>query len=112
MKEKKSFRSSRFWSNVIALMNDAGFTESQLSELLGFKTNYIQTAAKNSGVPSVAVALSIAELFNVTVEELSYGAVGLELRKRQLENELKKIQEEIDDVRKDLIADGLEKEKK
>ena len=99
------FRPSRFWSNVQALRVDAGLTEKDLSLYVGASENYITNAIKNGGVPNIAVALSLAQTFDTTTEELAFGAVGLEIRKKQLEAELERIVEEIEDARKDIGGD-------
>lgn len=101
-KVNKTFRSSRWWSNVSALRVDADISEKELSKLLGKSENYLFNAVKNGGVPNVADALLIAELFETTVEDLAFGSVGLEIRKRQLEAELQRITEEIEDAKKDI----------
>lgn len=98
----KQFRSSRWWSNVQALRIDAGISEKDFSALLGKSENYYATAVKNGGVPNIADALIVAQLFDVTVEEIAFGSIGLEIRKAQLEEELKRIVEEIEDAKRDV----------
>ena len=101
-KNIKQFRSSRWWSNVQAMRVDANLTEKDISQLLGKSEQYYAAAVKNSGVPNVADALTIAQLFDVTVEEIAFGSIGLEIRKAQLEAELKRIIEEIEDAKHDI----------
>ena len=101
-KELKRFRSSRWWSNVQALRIDAGLSEKDMSQLLGRTDNYFSNAVKNGGVPNIVDALNMAQFFGVTVEDLAFGTIGLEIRKAQLESELKRITEEIEDVKKDV----------
>lgn len=101
-KELKQFRSSRWWSNVQALRIDARLSEKDMSQLLDRADNYFSNAVKNGGVPNVVDALNMAQLFEVTVEDLAFGSIGLEIRKAQLEAELKRITEEIEDAKKDI----------
>lgn len=103
-KDIKTFRPSRWWSNVSALRADAGLTEKDLSNYLGKSDNYITNAVRNGGSPNLADALLIADAFETTVENLAYGAVGLEIRKAQLEAELKRIKEELEDAKRDIIG--------
>lgn len=98
--EIRKFRPSRWWSNVQALRVDADVSEVALSKLLGRNDNYINLAVKNGGSPNVADAIAIAEAFDTTIEELAFGNVGLELRKKQLESELQRIIEELEDAKK------------
>lgn len=98
----KQFRSSRWWSNVQALRIDAGISERDFSAFLGKSESYYSTAVKNGGVPNIADALIVAQLFDVTVEEIAFGSIGLEIRKAQLEEELKRIVEEIEDAKRDV----------
>lgn len=100
--EIRTFRPSRWWSNVQALRIDAGLTEQELSGLIGKSEGYLKTAIKNGGVPNLADAVTIAELFDTTCENLAFGSIGLEIRKAQLETELQKIIEEIEDAKKDV----------
>lgn len=100
--EMKQFRSSRWWSNVQALRADCGISEKDFSQYIGKNENYINLAVRNGGVPNLADALTIAQAFDVTIEELAFGAVGLEIRKAQLEAELKRITEEIEDAKRDM----------
>lgn len=101
-KDFKQYRSSRWWSNVQALRIDNGLSEKDMSQLLGKSENYFQNAVRNGGVPNVADALNIAQLFGVQVEDLAFGSIGLEIRKTQLEAELKRITEEIEDAKRDV----------
>ena len=104
MKSKKNlrkFRASRWWSNVQALRCDCELSERALSQYIGKSDNYISNAIKNGGAPNLADALIIAEAFEISIEELAFGAVGLEIRKAQLEAELAKIREEIEDIKND-----------
>lgn len=98
----KQFRSSRWWSNVQALRIDAELSEKEFSTILGKSENYYSQAVKNGGVPNIADALTIAQLFGITVEEIAFGSIGLEIRKAQLEEELKRIVEEIEDAKRDV----------
>lgn len=109
-KDFKQFRSSRWWSNVQALRIDSNLSEKDMSQLLGRSDNYYPNAVKNGGVPNIADALTIAQLFEVTVEEIAFGSIGLEIRKAQLEAELKRIVEEIEDAKKDV--EGVNKNEK
>lgn len=106
--ELKQFRTSRWWSNVQALRIDADVSERDFSTLIGKSENYYTTALKNGGVPNVADALTISQLFGTTVEEIAFGSIGLEIRKAQLEAELKRITEEIEDAKRDVegVAKG------
>ena len=104
----RQFRPTRWWSNVQALRADAGMSEVDLSRFLSKADNYINNAAKNLGSPNIADALMIAEAFDTTVEEIAFGVVGLEIRKAQLLEELRKLSEEIADAQKD--AERREKE--
>ena len=115
MKKKtdlNQFRSSRWWSNVQALRCDAGLSEKDLSIYLSKSENYITNAIRNGGVPNLADALLIADTFDTTVEEIAFGMVGLEIRKAQLEAELKRITEEIEDAKQDMRRIGQEKDNK
>lgn len=98
----KQFRPSRWWSNVQALRSDANISEKELSAYIGKSENYLIQAVRNGGVPNIADALLIAQAFDTTIEELAFGAVGLEIRKAQLEAELARITEEIADARNDI----------
>lgn len=100
--ELRKFRSSRWWSNVQALRVDAGITEKDLSLYIGKSDQYIFNAVRNGGAPNVADALMIADAFDTTVDELAYGSIGLEIRKKQLEEELQRITEEIEDAKRDV----------
>lgn len=99
----RTFRPSRFWSNVTALRVEAGFTPVDTSRMIGQCDSYMTAAVTNGGVPNIETALKIADLFGTTVEELAYGAVGLEIRRTQLLAELEKLNDEINDVKKDTI---------
>lgn len=103
----RQFRTSRWWSNVQALRSDSEISEKDLSAILGKSDNYLSTAIKNGGVPNVADALMMADLFGTTVEELAFGSVGLEIRKAQLEAELQRITEEIEDAKRDVSGKGV-----
>lgn len=106
MKSKKdirTFRPSRWWSNVTALRADAGLSEKDLAVYIGKSDNYISNAVRNGGSPNLADALMLADAFDTTIENLAYGAVGLEIRKAQLEAELQKITEELEDAKKDVL---------
>lgn len=87
----KEFSSAKFWNNVQFLVESKGVAYATLSETIGRRKNYILTATKNNGVPSTDVALNIAQYFDTTVEELAYGNVGLEARKKALLAELEEI---------------------
>ena len=100
--DMRQFRSSRWWSNVQALRIDCGLNEKDFSVYLGKNENYINSAVKNGGVPNIADALMIAQAFDTSVEDLAFGSIGLEIRKAQLEAELQRITEEIEDARKDI----------
>lgn len=100
-KEIKTFRPTRWWSNVQALRADARLSEIELSKYIGKYDGYITNAIKNSGIPNVSDALMLAEAFNTTVEEIAFGVIGLEIRKAQLEAELLRISDEIEDAKKD-----------
>lgn len=106
--EIKAFRPSRWWSNVTALRIDSGVTEKELSALIGKTENYLQNAIRHGGSPNIADALAIAEAFGMTVEELAYGAIGLQIRQKQLEAELARIREEILDAENDVRMLGAE----
>jgi len=99
---KREFKTSRFWSNVTALRVDKEITEPELSEMIGANKSYITTARNNSGIPSLPNSFLIADILGVSIEELCFGAVGLEIRKSQLEAELKKLMEDIEDCKKDI----------
>ena len=105
-KEIRQFRPSRWWANVTALRVDGGISEKELSELVGKKETYIRLAVKHGGSPNIADALAIAEAFGKSVEELAFDAIGLEIRRRQLEEELARIQEEIQDAQNDFSRMG------
>ena len=105
----RKFRTSRWWSNVQALRCDADVSEKDLSVILGKSDGYLTSAVKNGGVPNVADALAFADVFNTSVEELAFGSIGLEIRKAQLQEELRKITEEIEDAKNDVLS-GLEME--
>ena len=98
----RQFRPSKFWSNVTALRTDAGISERDLSILIGMKDTYVNKAILHGGTPNIAVVLAIAEIFGTTVEDLAFGAIGLQIRQRQLEAELAKIKEEIADAEADV----------
>lgn len=100
--EIRQFRPSRWWSNVQALRHDANMTERELSAYIGKSESYLTTAIRNSGIPNLADALLLAEAFSTTIEDLAYGAISLEIRKAQLEEELKRITEEIADAQRDI----------
>lgn len=104
VKKIRQFRPSRWWSNVQALRADAGFSEKDLSLYIGKKENYLTQAIRNGGCPNITDALAIADLFEVTIEELAFGSLGLEIRKAQLEAELKRITEEIEDAQRDITS--------
>lgn len=106
--EIRQFRPSRWWSNVQALRGDANITEKELSAYIGKSENYLIQAVRNGGIPNLADALAIAQAFDTTIEELAFGAVGLEIRKAQLEAELARITEEIEDARNDIHKEGDE----
>ena len=91
----KEFSSMRWWSNIQALRQEKGMSESSLSLKLGKADNYICMASKNCSVPNVADALTVAQFFGTTVEDLAFGCIGLEIRRKRLEEELKSVMEEI-----------------
>lgn len=98
----KKFSSARWWNNVTALRKDAEITEKELSETLGLASTYITNATSNMGVPNVATALAIAEFFETTVESIAFEPIGLELRKKKLKAEIIKMNQELQDIEKDL----------
>lgn len=100
--ELRQFRSTRFWANVKALQQDANISDRSLSETLGLSPNYMTNAYQNCGIPNVFVALTLADLFNTTVEELSFGAIGIELRLAQIEQEKKRLEEELEEAKRDI----------
>lgn len=79
-----------------------------MSTLVGRTDSYISLAVKNSGIPNVADALAIADVLGASVEDLAFGSIGLEIRKAQLEAELKRITEEIEDARRDVTGKAKE----
>ena len=100
--EIRAFRPSRWWSNVTALRVDSGISETDLATLVGVSDKYFTQALKNGGAPNISIAIAIADIFGVTIEDLAFGAIGLEIRQRQLEAELAKIKEEIADAQNDV----------
>ena len=105
-KKAREFRTSRWWSNVQALRVDGNINERELSTYIGKSENYLGQAIRNGGIPNVADALALADIFGKTVEELAFGSVGLEIRKAQLEKELERIIEEIEAAKSDICTKG------
>ena len=91
----KEFTSTKFWSNIETLMKEKDITSGQLSLAIGSTQSYIGTASRNKGVPNLATALALANYFKTTVEELAYGNIGLETRRKRLLKELEEINNEL-----------------
>ncbi len=57
-----------FAGNLIRLRTDAGMTQAQLAEVLNYSDKSISKWERADGIPDLAVAKAIADLFGVTVD--------------------------------------------
>lgn len=74
-------------NNLIKYRKEAGLTQLQLAQKLGYSDKTISKWEREEGVPDIYILKQIADLYGITVNDL----IGEETKKLKIPNPLKKI---------------------
>lgn len=69
---------NRFGEKLRTLRKQRGLSQTELAEILGVQQSYVGKLERGERVPNVTMIRKVAELFNVSFDQLMNDAVGLE----------------------------------
>ena len=69
---------NRFGEKLRTLRKRRGLSQTEMAEILGVQQSYVGKLERGERAPNVTMIRKVAELFNVSFDQLMNDAVGLE----------------------------------